>query len=110
MGEIKITRNSPNTETVFIEPCIKCGGEEINIGDCGYSSFNVAYGKCKNPKCKHEITFGCGWNIDEKDIVEIWNKKNSIDLIVDEKQIQITALKNEISELKKLKRLRNKKS
>lgn len=104
MGEIKVT--SMITETLQLKPCIKCGGHDIIIGDCGYSSFNIAYGKCQNKECKHEVTFNCGVNISEKEIVEVWNRENDINLLIEKKQNEIQKIKEEISEFKRLKRKR----
>ena len=46
-------------------PCPKCGNEELEARDCGYSSFNVAWVSC--PKCtlKIRVTGDCAmstWN------------------------------------------------
>lgn len=35
-----------------LTPCPNCGNADLIVGDCGYSSFNVAWVKC--PKCKLE--------------------------------------------------------
>lgn len=109
MGSLVITKSTPSTETVYVAPCLKCGGENIHIGDCGYSSFNVAYGKCQNPQCKHEVKFNCGWDVEQKAIVEVWNKANDIDLLIEQKLNSIATLKEEMKELQKLKKARSSK-
>lgn len=73
--ELEIPNNGTKKITVY--PCIECGCDNIIIGDCGYSSFNVAYGKCTNPECKREVKFNCGWNISKEDIAGAWNAKNN---------------------------------
>lgn len=48
-----------------VEPCPKCGKKDLDIGDCGYSSFNVAWVQCKKCKLKHSVTGDSavkGWN------------------------------------------------
>lgn len=58
------------------KPCRECGGKDIEIGDCGYSSFNVGWGKCK--KCGFEVKVSpCGC-FPHDEIVERWNKRNTI--------------------------------
>ena len=48
------------------EPCPNCGNADLIVGDCGYSSFNVAWVKC--PKCKLEI------KVTGDNAVSSWNK------------------------------------
>ena len=38
------------------KPCPKCGSNDLDIGDCGYSSFNVAWVRCKNCKLSADIS------------------------------------------------------
>ena len=49
------------------KPCPNCGNTELDIGDCGYSSFNVAWVKC--PKCTLECKESCC-----DDAVPSWNQ------------------------------------
>lgn len=102
--KIKITET--RTKELYVAPCIKCGSDNIIIGDCGYSSFNVAYGKCKNC-CKNDISFQCDWNINKKEIIQHWNSKNDINLVIKSKEKFIKELQKEISKLKSLQIKRN---
>lgn len=70
MGKIKVN----NIEIEYL-PCIKCGSENIDFNDCGYSMFNVAWGKCKN--CKNEIKISpCEYGIQKNIIIDKWNQNN----------------------------------
>lgn len=71
-----ITR--PGTETLKIEPCPCCGGE-VNVSDCGYSSFNPGFAHCLG-ECGRE--WDLGYVDNEWNAGEIWNatsKRISID-------------------------------
>lgn len=77
-----------------IQPCIKCGGTNILIADCNYSSFNIAYGKCQNPKCNNKRTYSCGCLVKRDEIIKWWNKDNN-------PKIQKTILEKEMRQLQK---------
>ena len=82
--------------TIKIEyvPCIKCGSEDIEFDDCGYSSFNVAWGRCNN--CKNEAKISpCGCDIKKESIISNWNQKN-------DPKILRKKYEKEIAELQKL--------
>ena len=36
-----------------VEPCVNCGGTDVKVSDCGYSSFNVGSVTCKT--CGYEV-------------------------------------------------------
>ena len=60
---------------VKINPCRECGSEDISVGDCGYSSFNVGWALCKN--CGYEVRVSpCGC-FPEEEIIQQWNRKNT---------------------------------
>lgn len=48
------------------KPCPNCGNADLDVGDCGYNSFNVAWVKC--PKCKLET------NVIGDSAVRSWNR------------------------------------
>ncbi len=57
-------------------PCPKCKSKDIEIMECGYSTFNVGHGKCCG--CGYEITtvYLMSWGKHaEKEVIHIWNKK-----------------------------------
>lgn len=54
-----------------IKPCRKCGGTDIHVWDCGYSSFNVGGVVCKS--CGHEVRVSpCGLD-PSNELVKAWN-------------------------------------
>ena len=73
MGHIEV-KETVNRK-IYFSPCIKCNSEDIDFGDCGYSSFNVAWGRCK--KCKNEVKISpCGCDISKEEIIKVWNESN----------------------------------
>lgn len=58
------------TKSIKIKPCKKCGGTNIKLWDCGYSSFNPGGGKCE---CGHEVQGEAGCNPTQTDLASIWN-------------------------------------
>lgn len=86
MGQIKI-KKLQTIEMNYL-PCIKCGSDIIDFNDCGYSSFNVAWGRCA--KCKHEVKISpCSWNISKEDIIIHWNNENDPKILREKYQKQI---------------------
>lgn len=77
-----------------LKPCRKCGSKDVDIWDCGYSSFNVGGIKCLS--CGHEVKVSpCG--LDPQDeLITAWNKDKPT---IEE---QLKAAKKEIRRLKKL--------
>lgn len=61
-------------KSVEVNPCIKCGSEDIRLYDCGYSSFNYGGGECQSCKNKHSTSVD--WNVSKKDLAAIWNAGN----------------------------------
>ena len=56
-----------------IKPCPVCGSENIEISDCGYSSFNVGWGRCKS--CDFQETVKpCGC-FPKDEIISYWNSR-----------------------------------
>ena len=83
-----------------ILPCVKCCSENIEIDDCGYSTFNVAWGKCLD--CKNEITISpCGCDIKKSYIAKIWNEANDPKILRDKYEKQIEDIQKKINELPK---------
>ena len=58
-------------EILDIEPCPNCDSKNINIYECGYSTFNPGGGICKD--CKHSITGFVNFNVPFIDLLKIWN-------------------------------------
>ena len=86
------------TKRIEILPCVKCGSENIEIGDSGYTTFNVAWGKCKD--CGNEVQISpCDWNITKAKIAERWNERNNPKILKAEYQHQISELQKKIDEL-----------
>ena len=57
---------------IKINPCNKCGSTDIEIYDCGYSSFNCGHSKCRNCGVQYNINNNDGWN----DVAKSWNSNN----------------------------------
>ncbi len=94
-----ITENKIAKTKIEVLPCVKCGNEDIEIDDCGYSSFNVAWGKCT--KCKHEVKLNCGCDITKAAIAKNWNEANNPKILKADYEAQILVLRQKIDELPK---------
>lgn len=65
----EITRPAHGTETLKIERCPNCTGD-VQVRDCGYSSFNPGAAECQSCKIKWELG-----NVDDQwDAGLKWNK------------------------------------
>lgn len=100
MAERKITETINRTINVY--PCVKCGCDDIEIYNCGYSSFNCAGGKCK--KCGHTIETGASWNAKDTELIKAWNRGNDPDVLIEKLQNDKRAIAEEIKRLRKIKR------
>ena len=95
-----ITEKQVINKKIKILPCVKCGSDDIEINDCGYSSFNVAWGKCKN--CTHEVKISpCSWSIKKSEIAKHWNKENNPTILRKRYEKQIIELNKKIKALPK---------
>jgi len=64
----KITRPAQGVEELQIVNCPCCDGE-IQVGDCGYSTFNPGYAKCDS--CKRKWSFSDVR--DSWEVGQLWN-------------------------------------
>lgn len=64
----KLTRPSNGVEELQIADCPCCDGE-VQVGDCGYSSFNPGYAECEN--CGRKWSFSCVR--DSWEAGQLWN-------------------------------------
>lgn len=93
-----VEEKKESVNRIELKPCVKCGHDDIDIWNCGYSSFNVAGGTCK--ECKNEIKINnCSWNITQADIAREWNKANDPVILKAEYERQISELQKKIDEL-----------
>ncbi len=76
-------------------PCRKCGNKQLEANDCGYSSFNVGWVKCK--KCRHKVTLD-NLSCDEKSITSALKHAWRTDKPSDKERIK--ELEAEIKKLK----------
>lgn len=83
---------------IKVSSCLKCGSDDITIYDCGYSSFNVGGGKCN--KCGNEVSDTVDCLPSKKRLVSIWNSKNDLDFLINNKELEIEKNKKELEELK----------
>lgn len=82
---------------IKILPCVKCGSNDVELDNCGYSSFDVAWGKCL--KCGNEVKISpCSFPT-KRMIAEKWNKANDPVILKSEYEKQIAELQKKISEL-----------
>ncbi len=100
MGKVIINKNVQ--EEIEFAPCIKCGGHEVEFYDCGYSSFNIAVGECKNKECRHKVNSNCGCFPDKAWIIQQWHEANDIPTILTSKRLKLAALEKEIADLETL--------
>lgn len=79
-------------------PCVKCGSTNIEINDCGYTTFNVEWGKCRD--CDNEVKISpCACNISKVTIAKKWNESNNPKILKAEYQHQISELQKKIDNL-----------
>ena len=64
----KLTRPSTVEEELHIANCPCCCGE-VEVGDCGYSTFNPGYAQCGD--CGRRWTFSCVR--DTWEVGQLWN-------------------------------------
>jgi hypothetical protein len=93
-------------KNVYVSPCIKCGSDNINIFDYGYGTSNYGGGRCKD--CKNEITEVVCVDPNKKKLIDIWNKKNDITLLLLEQDSIINKANKEIIRLTEILNKRNK--
>ena len=97
-----IIENIKSNRKIKVLPCVKCGCEDIDIGDCGYSSFNVAWGKCNRKKCDNEVKISnCSCDITKKEIAKIWNNANDPKRLKAKYEKEIRVLQKKIKKLPK---------
>lgn len=89
----------PPPAPVDVRPCIQCGSDEIELWECGYSSFNPGGGRCR--KCGREVQEMCSCNPTSYDLAAIWNKQNDIQARLKWLDSQINMLQQERVRLKK---------
>ena len=102
MGKVIINKTAQVKEEIEFAPCIKCGSHDVDFSDCGYSSFNIATGECKNKDCRYKVSFNCGCFPDKKWIIEQWNLANDIPTILIKKRLQLEVVQKEIADLESL--------
>jgi len=96
----EITVNETKKRVVKILPCVKCGNDDIEIKDCGYTTFNVAWVKCL--KCGHEVRVNnCDWTISQEAIDKTWNKENDPKILRHKYEQQLIEIQKKIDALPK---------
>lgn len=103
LDDIDITSENKIGESLTsVIPCYECGSMDIEFGDCNYTTFNVAWGKCKN--CGHEVKISpCSCFINKDEIISKWNQENN-----PEKRCRLALEKIKEGEEEILKWLKNK--
>jgi hypothetical protein len=94
-----ITEKVTTERKIKVLPCIECGSENIDINDCGYSSFNVAWGKCKD--CGNEAQIKCcSCDISKRTIAKTWNNANDPKKLLAQCEKQLVSLKARMKKLR----------
>lgn len=89
------------TVKIKVDPCVECGSENLDVYNCGYSSFNVAGVKCL--ECGNDIEMGAAsWNVSNSALVKNWNKVNNPAKKIKQLEEQIKNLQTKIEKTKKL--------
>lgn len=83
----KIERKKSVVESLAILPCPLCGGE-VDVKDCGYTTFNPGSASCK--KCK--TTWKLGLVDDRWDAGIAWNKAQPFLLRIADQQAELQSL------------------
>ena len=102
MGKVNVDMVTRN-RTMDFEPCIKCGSEEINFRDCGYSTFNPYLATCK---CGHEVK---EMDTSIRSIVTKWNAANDPSVLLKAIEAKMGELREEARKMKKIIVARNRK-
>lgn len=76
-----------------IKPCKKCESTDIELWDCGYSSFNPGGGKCNN--CGFEVSDYTLYD-DKASLTKIWNAGQKLTAEEENKE-----LRRELKDLKR---------
>lgn len=82
-------------KTHFLAPCLKCGGDDLSIGDYEDEYGVISSVQCK--KCKQKISK----NASPQFAITEWNNQNHVQTIIDRKKAQIEQLKADIVDLEK---------
>ena len=98
MGKLKVIRAT--IEYIDFVPCIKCGSEDINFYNCGYTAFNTAGAKCRN--CGNKVVdVKAPANAQNHYMVPVWNEENDPNLLRAKYLAQIKDIQNLINALPK---------
>ena len=100
---VATSRRVVEPQPLKLKPCRKCGGTDIKIWECGYTTFNPGGIKCQNPKCGHAIEVkDCGIggmpSVDER-LARIWNAdKPSVPELLGFEQAKTRKLRKQLRE------------
>lgn len=91
--------------TFEVVPCLQCGSEDIQLGDCGYNTFNIAKADCKG--CGRHLSWDCGMDPSKADVAKMWNAENDPALIMEKLQDEV---KQKLASIRSLKGLINRRT
>ncbi len=100
--------NIPSSTKIIehiIAKCVKCGCDDIKIEEYEDTFGYISTATCKNKNCDNIIKD----TVSESGIIERWNAKNDISLLIESKKTLILKTKEEIKQLQGLQKNRNKK-
>jgi len=95
-----ITIYKTKEEQLRILPCIKCGSDDIEFTNHGYTTFNRGTAWCKG--CGRKLNFSINWDAHDYDIALIWNRENDLQTLKTRYQNQINELNDQINEIDRL--------
>lgn len=92
--KVEVNETVTKRRKIEVYPCIKCDKmKNIEIYNCGYSSFNCAGGKCK--RCGHTVP-ACQLGCEKFKFDWAWNKENDPSVIIERLNIERNKINNEI--------------
>jgi len=62
------------SKKIKVEPCPKCKSKNIEILDCGYTTFNCGHGKCLDCGHKHSFQLSGMGGDGKREATSVWNK------------------------------------
>ena len=97
MGQQTEERIQKVTTSFEVVPCLQCGSNDIELGDYGYTTFNVAKADCKG--CGRHLSWNCGMDPSKADVAKMWNAENDPEVIMKKLQDEVKKKNASISHL-----------
>lgn len=98
MAKLMVNEFVERTRKIEYAPCLKCGSNDIQFFDYGYTQGNSGGGKCK--KCGNECTSPLHWDAKVDAQVAAWNAKNDVPQLIADQEKIIADAKVKIEEIR----------